>query len=439
MTPLRQKITLISLGLLFAFIIVEIILNVCGFVILSSRINSFKKNQNGQKIILCLGDSFVFGEGSSKGGDFPSQLESLLHDRLGKDAVSVINKGVPGWTSSKVANQFDENMKKYLPSVVIILVGSNDDWNPVELDNSLIPTDKRKVASYLEGLFSRVKTFRLVGYIVQGLKNKVAGGNRNVCQVKSGKLNDQPIIDVEYNTQLANGHTYYFDKELNSAASCFYNAIRRDPHRADGYIGLATIFHKRGKFDKSIRLLKKAIRIEPGNLLIYQMLSIEYGAIGQYDNGFKVCLEALKIDKNNIKSWLALFQFADHRQELILEARATLEQLGSPEIKKYILRKKDIYQLVFLRNIERMLSNAKKNGNPKVILCNYPFSQCSFNDNIPNANRLFDITTVNLQDVFAYLRKKNGDSAYFIPDGHCNDRGYNIIARILLPYVEAAL
>jgi tetratricopeptide (TPR) repeat protein len=437
--PLRQKIALIGLGLLFTLIIVEITLNICGSVILSSKTNSFKKDENGQKIVLCLGDSFVFGEGASRGGDFPSRLELLLQSKLGKNAVIVINKGVPGWNSSMLANRFEDNIRKYRPSVVIILVGSNDDWNPAELDDDFILTNKWKAASYLEGLFYRVKTFRLMGFILQGIKNKITGSNRDVYRIKSGEPNAQPIADSEYASLLACGYRHYFDKQFNSAACCFYSVIKRDPHRADGYVGLANIFHKRGKFEKSIRLLKKAIKIEPNNLFIYQMLSIEYGAIGQYDNGFKVCLSALKIDKNDMRFWLALFQFAEHRQELIIEAKAVLAQLGSPEIEKHLQLKKDIYKRVFLKNIERMVASAKENGKIKVILCNYPHSQCSFNDDIPKVNRLLDVTTVNLQDVFTYLRKKNGDDYYFIPDNHCNDRGYEAISRILLPYVETAL
>jgi len=341
-----------------------------------------------------------------------------LQGRLGKNALRVINLGVPGYNSSMIANRFDKNIKKYHPAAIIILMGSNDDWNPAELDRSLISKDKWEAVYYLESLFYRIKTFRLIDFIWQGINNKITRENQDINRFKSVHPNRQPRAGAGYNSLFV---------------------TREKSPSAQKYIALAKAFHRRGDYDKSVCLFKKAIKLEPENLSFHRLLCIEYGLAGQYANGFKVCQSGLRINKNDMKLWLALFQLAKHDSELLPQAETLLARWGSPEVKEYFRFKKDIYRRVFLSNLGKIVAAARENGDPKIVLCNYPYSQCSFNDQILKAGRLFGLTTVNFQEIFAGLRKKNGDNYYFVPDWHCNDRGYEEMAKNLLPYVETAL
>ena len=76
--------------------------------------------------VFCLGDSCTYlGE-----PPYPQVLENMLNDGLSKKKYSVINAGVPGYTSFQGLRLLEEpgSILKYRPDLLIIRFGVNDHW-----------------------------------------------------------------------------------------------------------------------------------------------------------------------------------------------------------------------------------------------------------------------------------------------------------------------
>jgi lysophospholipase L1-like esterase len=83
-----------------------------------------QKNQNSSirsnnRTIICFGDSLTFGTGASKGMDYPSQLARMIGN-------AVINKGIPGDTTSTALWRLKKDVLSIDPDIVLITLGGND-------------------------------------------------------------------------------------------------------------------------------------------------------------------------------------------------------------------------------------------------------------------------------------------------------------------------
>jgi lysophospholipase L1-like esterase len=78
----------------------------------------------GSEVIVCFGDSLTFGTGAATGMDYPSQLAGMM----GKP---IINKGIPGDTTSSALRRLYRDVLSIKPDIVLITLGGNDLKNGV--------------------------------------------------------------------------------------------------------------------------------------------------------------------------------------------------------------------------------------------------------------------------------------------------------------------
>jgi lysophospholipase L1-like esterase len=76
--------------------------------------------------ILCAGDSTTFGWLVPQGGDLPAQLGRLLADR--DERITVVNGGVPSFTSEQVLRKLRRDLPRLRPEIVIVTMPWNDLW-----------------------------------------------------------------------------------------------------------------------------------------------------------------------------------------------------------------------------------------------------------------------------------------------------------------------
>ena len=60
--------------------------------------NQFGPKKEGEFRIVCLGDSFMYGNRLNNDETIPYVLEALLRESLGTDQITVVNLGVPGYS-----------------------------------------------------------------------------------------------------------------------------------------------------------------------------------------------------------------------------------------------------------------------------------------------------------------------------------------------------
>ena len=106
--------------------------------------------------VLCVGDSHAYGAGVRAEEAYPAQLQRLL-DEAAPDVYSVMNRGVPGFTTTQVRRRLPQWIDELDPTVVIVIAGANDVWNEAEVDD-----DEASWRSRLAAWALRLRTVRFV-------------------------------------------------------------------------------------------------------------------------------------------------------------------------------------------------------------------------------------------------------------------------------------
>ena len=147
---IKQKIMLVMFGILLSAIIIEISLRGAGFIYLSLQEHSNIEYlmQKNRYRIMCIGDS-----NTALGGrySYPRQLERILNERVSGIQFAVINKGIPGANTGLIISQLKDNLDKYQPHMVVVMMGTNDLESPSYYLGS--------ISSYKDYFFTRIKSF----------------------------------------------------------------------------------------------------------------------------------------------------------------------------------------------------------------------------------------------------------------------------------------
>lgn len=77
--------------------------------------------------IVCLGDSITQGGGGPKG--YVTLLANGLAEKLGPNAVEVINAGISGHRVPDLQKRLDRDVLQKKPTIVFIYIGINDVWH----------------------------------------------------------------------------------------------------------------------------------------------------------------------------------------------------------------------------------------------------------------------------------------------------------------------
>lgn len=90
--------------------------------------------------LLCLGDSFTYGDGVSKDETYPKVLERLLRERLPGRAIEVINAGCPSWGTDQEWLYLRDEGLEFQPDMVLVgfFVGNDVIENYTTGENTVI-------------------------------------------------------------------------------------------------------------------------------------------------------------------------------------------------------------------------------------------------------------------------------------------------------------
>lgn len=121
------------LAIVFAAVLVEGVMQIAAYAIWRNQRQPVAAAAG--KTVLCIGDSWTHGMGSSdpQTNSYPARLEKLLHT-AGATDWNVVNGGRSGQNSRDVLERLPSQLAQYTPRIVCVLVGQNDYWsNPERL------------------------------------------------------------------------------------------------------------------------------------------------------------------------------------------------------------------------------------------------------------------------------------------------------------------
>ena len=135
-----KRVSLLFFSLIAAILIIEGLMRFGGwaFVYLQEQKNKVPvvstRSQlnltNREKIlVLCIGESTTAGFFET----WPSQLQRILNNMQEQTTFHVINKGVPGASTSYLLREFEDNLDQYNPDIVLAMIGVNDGYDARDL------------------------------------------------------------------------------------------------------------------------------------------------------------------------------------------------------------------------------------------------------------------------------------------------------------------
>jgi lysophospholipase L1-like esterase len=117
----------------FLIVIVMEILLQAGALVMQSNVRERPRNWLTEDTrLIALGDSNTFGLYLEPDESYPAQLERQWNAIYPSDSIEVVNLGYPGVSSFRMLDNFESMMQKFRPDVVLLNVGVNDFFSPVE-------------------------------------------------------------------------------------------------------------------------------------------------------------------------------------------------------------------------------------------------------------------------------------------------------------------
>ncbi len=464
---IKQKITLIILGLFLSVVLLEIGLRVGGLVFLSlqEHRNRISIRQRGTYRIMCLGESTTALGGKDS---YPLQLEEILDKRDIGIKFSVINKGIPRINTGSIVAQLEDNLNKHKPDMVITMMGINDREGTIAYED--IPASKTIL------FFKAFRTYKFVKLLWLHIKNKgkeigiykprerkeingriddlIQSGNYKELEKRYEKaIEINPTDDSAY---IDLGWCYGDQGKYEQAEEMFKKAIELNPTDEGLYIELGWWYRDQGKYEQAEEVLKKAIEINPRNDLVYLDLGKCYRSQGKYEQAEEMFKKAITLNPRNVGSYFGLGwcykgqgQY-DQAEEIFKKAleinpgnvemynglAVCYKEQGKNKLEEEYLKKTNrirsgTYNPITRRNYQRLKEMVTQRG-IRLVCVQYPVRSVEL------LKRMFKnkegIIFVDNERVFKKALEQAIYEDYFVDSfggdfGHCTKKGNRLLAK----------
>jgi len=454
-----RRLFVFFLGLFFMLVILEVTLRIVGFVHNKKNIEKqFGKTAITKDLVICVGDSFTESFGSTEGNDYPSQLERIInqhHDH----PCTVLNFGRSGKNTSQIGIEMPVYIKNYKPHLIILMAGSANYWNYWGYHGS-----------HSLSVFRFVTFFKLLIQNIQH-KNQVADFNPEeymnrrdeyIRSLQKTNIKETPVLKAirthnpqiiekyidscRKNNGLSENDYYYlsiYSSLTKNTEDCFHllDTGNYSSEKIKFYLLLSGKEQKKqtvkitdfspkyqavyyyiremqqSKFDENV--LRNCVRINP---------YFEDACFQLYNQGF----HNIPLPKDYHQNCFSIMDTINFYKYLFrLENRSNgFSNVNIEENFDGSMNMKTIDQWV-AGDIGSMIELCKSEG-IEIIVMNYPLLHHTtlfypVNAVLKQAAANYDVPFVDNEKIFDQI--KTDRDSYFITDGHCSDKGYNLISQ----------
>lgn len=125
----RFRVLAAALGAFLALATAELGLRAAGWYYYASSGRGERDDISAELVVLCHGDSNVFGIYEPVEESWPAQLERLLAAKSPATSSKVVNLGIPGFAIRQMLTVIEADLEKTRADVLMISIGANDAWN----------------------------------------------------------------------------------------------------------------------------------------------------------------------------------------------------------------------------------------------------------------------------------------------------------------------
>lgn len=156
----KKKIFIVLSAIVCSLILIEFILRLAGFGY--KVIHRPSRKPISFYRILCMGESTTIGVGAHNPAreNYPMQLEIMLDKRFPYKRIDCLVDVKIGQNTSEILSKLPASIRRYVPHIVILMVGANNWWN-LDRSNILLFNADSRVSSIALGSLIFLDKFRL--------------------------------------------------------------------------------------------------------------------------------------------------------------------------------------------------------------------------------------------------------------------------------------
>lgn len=423
--------------------------------------------------ILCLGDSFTYGIGASQGEDYPKQLERLLNLKSKGKIVKVITGRPKSGNTTQILDYLQSNIDTLTPDIIIFMGGNNNHWN---YDGYYTYLKGKNIFSKFLNCLNRIRIYRLAKILWRDIKRKdnlLTKGPQGIYEHK-----DRNLGYKNSQSGFKNGWIYKDEGRYDEAIRWFKEAIEANSIEGSNYRGLGEVYCLYREYERAIYWFKEGIKVNPKDSSNYRGIGWTYRSQQKHEEAIKWFKEGIRLCPSDSDSYRGIgyvyldkaeYKEAEKWFKKAIEIAPTIgvnygglgdifwaqrqydeiwAQWQCDEIVRFFreLAKKDnpialsYLKLIEKGNLEEELDNWVKfdvtkmikiclQKKIKIILQNYPHPDI-VNKVIEELAMEYSLPFVNNCHIFGKLwNKGERKEDFFVPDGHCNAKGYEIMAK----------
>ncbi len=243
-----KEILLVLFGVGLFFIILTVLFEIAGFFISNRLKISVEPPQDGDSFkIICIGESTT-----AMGGQYsyPNQLETILNDSESPLNFTVINKGIPGHSTTSILEEIETNLAHYQPDMVVSMTGINDGTIWANQDSS-----KQRP------FWLNIRLLRFLDLFIQNLLNE----RRNVSHTES----DDSHISLKSQELASQGWRMIEEaKDFPGAIRLLEQALDEDDQNTHALVLLGIAHTQVQEFAQAITRFKQAERLKPNDIFL---------------------------------------------------------------------------------------------------------------------------------------------------------------------------
>ena len=475
MKPAAQKLAVLVLGLLVGLILLELGLRLLGrfYQPMDTRGAALTRRLGDRTriAVLCMGDSFTYGIGATSGNAYPDQLERLLNKGRKDAPYVVINGGIAGANSAMTLAALPEYLEAVKPALVTVMIGGNNLTNFYGYSSYLAESRPHGAASWGVGdALHKVRVYRLSHLLNNTVTRKRAAvlldGHEAVIAAYLGwyrSSDHQGTRAPRTDRFLAGVHQLRFNQPRAAMAhfkagieaargdssnywgmAMAHNNLRRPARAREWYSSCLRVnrqdpgchfgmgeFALHNYFDRRIFThFDDGMRVAPRFTGNYWGKAMAYLKEGPEDEGIKLFERCIEINPNDARCYPNLIAAARRIQQLPRVSQFLKKFAGTSAVARDFyqrLRTDGDLMLWVASDLSKMVKLCTRRG-VAVLIVGYP-GEDTANDALSSVARRHKLTYVPSVKAFQKLDRSGVEhSELFLPDGHCTDRGYGVIA-----------
>ncbi len=175
MSPTKRRFVVFFTGIVIFLLVLEVALRVVGMIYAGRAASDTPELGDGDRTVLCVGDSVTFGIGAPRELSYPAQLQNLLNESYPRQ-YKVINRGWPAQNTAQILMRLEDWLKEFQPAIVTILIGAQNRANFFGYQQYLKTTGdhQRTFLQNLHDSLDRVRVYKFVRLLF--------GGNQTTTQ-----------------------------------------------------------------------------------------------------------------------------------------------------------------------------------------------------------------------------------------------------------------